>query len=43
MPNPTHLEHIGKKIKELRKFRELTQQQLADKAGIRLATVSEIE
>jgi transcriptional regulator with XRE-family HTH domain len=43
MANPTHLEHIGKNIKDLRKFREMTQQQLADEAGVRLATISEIE
>ena len=43
MANPTHLEHIGNNIKELRKFRNLTQQQLADEAGVRLATISDIE
>lgn len=43
MSNPTHLEHIGKNIKDLRKYREMTQQQLADEAGVRLATISEIE
>lgn len=43
MANPTHLEHIGNNIKEIRKFRNLTQQQLADEAGVRLATISDIE
>jgi transcriptional regulator with XRE-family HTH domain len=38
MVNPTHLEHIGKNIKDFRKFRNMTQQQLADEAGVRLAT-----
>jgi len=43
MSNPTHLEHIGKNIKKLRKLRELTQQELAKTAGLRLATISDIE
>lgn len=43
MPTPSHLQHIGNNIKELRKFKNWTQQQLADKAGIRMATVSDIE
>ena len=38
-----NLEHIGKNIKQLRQFRELTQHQLADAAGVRLATISDIE
>lgn len=41
--NPTHLEHIGENIKELRRSRKLTQQELAEAAGVRLATISEIE
>lgn len=41
--NPTHLEHIGENIKELRRYRKLTQQELAEAAGVRLATISEIE
>jgi len=43
MATPTHLQHIGNNIKELRKFRKWTQQQLADEAGIRMATISDIE
>lgn len=43
MQTPSHLQHIGNSIKELRKFRKWTQQQLADEAGIRIATVSDIE
>src|SRR6185312_17215006 len=43
MSNPTHLEHIGSNIKELRRFRKLTQQELAEAAGLRLATISDIE
>lgn len=43
MANTIHLEHIGNNIKELRKFRNMTQQQLADEAGVRLATISDIE
>lgn len=39
----THLEHIGDNIKKLRKYRELTQQELAEAAGVRLATISDIE
>ena len=36
-------EEIGKKIKILRKTRGLTQQQLADKLGIKRATISNYE
>ena len=43
MSNPTHLQHIGISIKKMRKFRELTQQELADKSGLRVATISDIE
>ena len=43
MSNPTHLQHIGILIKKMRKFRELTQQDLADKSGLRVATISDIE
>lgn len=43
MANPTHLEHIGNNIRQLREFRKLTQGQLAKKAEIRTATVSDIE
>lgn len=38
-----NLEHIGKNIKELRKFRKLTQQELSEASGLRLATISDIE
>ena len=40
---PTHLDHIGKNIKEIRKWRGLTQRELAEAAGVRLATISDIE
>ena len=43
MSELTYLQHIGNNIKELRKFRKWTQQQLADAAGIRMATISDIE
>lgn len=43
MANPTHLEHIGNTIKTLRKSKKLTQQELAEAAGVRLATISDIE
>jgi len=38
-----HLEAYGKAIKQLRKFRQMTQQQLADEAGLRMPTISDIE
>lgn len=43
MATPSHLQHIGNNIKNLRKFRKWTQQQLADEAGVRMATISDIE
>lgn len=43
MGNPSHLQHIGNNIKEMRKFRNWTQEHLADKAGLRKATISDIE
>lgn len=43
MDNPTHLQHIGGNIKKMRKYRKLTQDQLANEAGIRIATISDIE
>lgn len=43
MAKPTHLEHIGKNIKEMRKYRNLTQQDLAEGAALRVATISDIE
>ena len=38
-----HLEAYGKAIKQLRKFRQMTQQQLADAAELRMPTISDIE
>ena len=43
MSNSTALQHIGQNIRDLRKYRGLTQQELAEKSGIRTATVSDIE
>jgi transcriptional regulator with XRE-family HTH domain len=43
MSTPTHLQHVGSNIKEMRKYRQFTQQQLADESGLRLATISDIE
>jgi len=43
MPKPTHLLHIGGYIKELRKMRSMSQDNLAEEAGVRLATISDIE
>lgn len=42
-PKTTHLYHIGKMIRTMREFRGMTQQQLAEKANIRQATVNDIE
>lgn len=39
----SNLEHIGKSIRKLREHRKMTQQQLGDEAGVRLATISDIE
>ncbi len=38
-----HLEAYGKMIKQLRLFRQMSQTQLAEEAGLRTATISEIE
>ena len=35
--------HLGKRIKKLRQFKDLTQQQLADKAGLNVQTITSIE
>lgn len=43
MSEPSHLRHIGQNIKTLREYRGLKQAELANKAGIRPATLSEIE
>jgi len=43
MKNPSHLQHIGKMIRDVRNFRVLTQDELADKAQVRQATISDIE
>lgn len=43
MPTPSHLEHIGNHIKTLRKYRNLSQIDLAEAAVIRQATLSDIE
>ena len=43
MAYPTHLEHFGKQIKTMREYRALTQSELAEQAGIRQATISDIE
>lgn len=41
--NATHLESIGKNIRDMRQHREMTQTQLAEAAGLRVATISDIE
>ena len=38
-----HLEAYGKMIKQLRLFRQMSQTQLAEEAGLRIATISDIE
>lgn len=43
MALPSHLTTIGGNIKTARKIKGWTQQQLADEAGLRLATVSDLE
>lgn len=43
MSAPTHLAAIGKTIKQMRQYRGLTQQQLADAATTRQATIADIE
>ena len=43
MSNPTHLQSIGNNIKIARKIKGWSQQQLSEEAGIRIATVSDIE
>lgn len=35
--------HIGKNVRRLREYRSLTQEQLAEKADLRTATVSDVE
>ena len=43
MSNTTHLQHIGKMIKMMRTQKDLTQMELAEKAGVSLPIVSAIE
>lgn len=43
MENTTHLIHIGNNIKQMRIYRKLTQSQLADAAGVRQASIADIE
>lgn len=43
MSNPSHLRHIGDMIKKAREVRGYSQQQLADKAALRQATIADIE
>ncbi len=43
MSLPSHLSSIGYIIKTTRIAKGLTQTQLADEAGVRLATISDIE
>lgn len=43
MDNQKQLEQIGKEIKKLRKLKGLTQGDISIAAGVRLATISEIE
>lgn len=43
MSNPTHLQSIGNNIKVARQMAGWTQTQLADAAGLRVATISDIE
>ena len=35
--------HIGANVRRLREYRQLTQEQLAEKADLRTATVSDVE
>ena len=35
--------HIGANVRRLREYRQLTQEQLAEKADMRIATISDIE
>jgi transcriptional regulator with XRE-family HTH domain len=39
----THLQQIGNNIKTARKLKGMTQEQLAGAAGLRTATISDIE
>lgn len=39
----SRLIHIGMNVRRLREYRSLTQSQLAEKAGLRDATISDIE
>lgn len=43
MSQPTHLYHIGQSIKKMRQYRNMSQQQLADEAGLRQATIADLE
>ena len=43
MPSQTVLQRLGKRVRELRTERDLTQEQLADRAGITWGYVSAIE
>jgi transcriptional regulator with XRE-family HTH domain len=36
-------EQLGKNVKKMREYRELTQQELADKAGLSKVTIGQIE
>lgn len=40
---PKHLEHLGLMIKEIRKQKKRTQEQLANECALRTATISDIE
>lgn len=41
--SPTHLQHIGKMLRTMRKERSITQAQLAELCQLREATISDIE
>lgn len=43
MAHSQHLLHIGNNVKQLREFRNLTQQQLADAIGVNIETIQAIE
>jgi len=43
MAYPTHLEQFGKQIKMMREHRGYTQEQLAEFASLRRATITDIE
>ncbi len=43
MPKPTHLQSIGTNIRNMRTYRGITQEQLAEEAGLRRLSIIQIE